>query len=132
MRLVTLADEKAAGEASFSARVWEVGAPIGKGRARKVSFGRLLIGRFMSGYRLAGAPRCRIHVQRTLSEQFVDGRIAQQCQHEHGDTACAQLSIGNRIVTLAVISVSSTIPVTGARTTPVKRAAIPTTAKPSG
>jgi len=36
------------------------------------------------------------------------------------------------IVTLAVISVTSTMPVSGARTTPVKKAAIPTTAKPSG
>jgi ABC-type uncharacterized transport system substrate-binding protein len=40
-------------------------------------------------------------------------------------------SIGSNIVTLAVISVTSTIPVSGARTTPVKKAAIPTTANPS-
>jgi hypothetical protein len=41
-------------------------------------------------------------------------------------------SIGNSIVTLAVISVTSTMPVSGARTTPVKKAAIPTTANASG
>jgi hypothetical protein len=40
-------------------------------------------------------------------------------------------SIGRSIVTLAVISVTSTMPVSGARTTPVKKAAMPTTAKPS-
>ena len=40
--------------------------------------------------------------------------------------------IGNSIETLAVISVTSTMPVTGARTTPVKKAAIPTTANPTG
>ena len=41
-------------------------------------------------------------------------------------------SIGNSIVRLPVISVIKTMPVTGARTTPVKKAAMPTTAKASG
>jgi hypothetical protein len=41
-------------------------------------------------------------------------------------------SIGSSSVTLAVISVTSTMPVSGARTTPVKNAAIPTTANPCG
>ena len=41
-------------------------------------------------------------------------------------------NIGSSIVTLAVISVVSTMPVIGARTTPVKKAAMPTTANPSG
>ena len=41
-------------------------------------------------------------------------------------------SIGSNSVTLEVISVARTIPVSGARTTPVKNAAIPTTAKPTG
>ena len=41
-------------------------------------------------------------------------------------------SIGKSIVTFDVISVTSTMPVSGARTTPVKKAAMPTTANPSG
>ena len=41
-------------------------------------------------------------------------------------------SIGRSMVTSAVISVASTMPVSGARTMPVKRAAIPTNANPSG
>ena len=41
-------------------------------------------------------------------------------------------SIGSNSVTLEVISVARTISVSGARTTPVKNAAIPTTAKPTG
>jgi hypothetical protein len=41
-------------------------------------------------------------------------------------------NIGKSIVTFAVISTTRTIPVSGARTTPVKNAAIPTTANPSG
>src|SRR5262249_55844975 len=41
-------------------------------------------------------------------------------------------SIGNSIVTLAVISVTSTMPVTGARKAPVKKAAMPTTANAFG
>jgi hypothetical protein len=41
-------------------------------------------------------------------------------------------SMGNSIVELPVISAISAMPVTGARTTPVKKAAIPTTAKATG
>ena len=41
-------------------------------------------------------------------------------------------SIGSSIETLPVISVASTMPVIGARTTPAKNAAIPTTANASG
>jgi len=39
---------------------------------------------------------------------------------------------GSSMLTLAVISVTNTMPVSGARTTPVKNAAMPTTANPSG
>ena len=47
--------------------------------------------------------------------------------------AAKQVTImGINIVVLAVISVTSTIAVTGARTIAVKSAAMPTTAKPSG
>ena len=41
-------------------------------------------------------------------------------------------NIGRSIVTFPVISVTSTIPVSGARTTAAKKAAIPTTAKATG
>ena len=41
-------------------------------------------------------------------------------------------NIGSSIDTLPVISVASTMPVIGARTTPVKKAAMPTTANASG
>jgi hypothetical protein len=41
-------------------------------------------------------------------------------------------NIGKSIVTFAVISTTRTMPVSGARTTPMKKAAIPTTANPSG
>ena len=41
-------------------------------------------------------------------------------------------NIGKSIVTFAVISTTRTMPVSGARTTPTKKAAIPTTANPSG
>ena len=41
-------------------------------------------------------------------------------------------SIGSNMVTLAVISTTSVMPVSGARTTPAKKAAIPTTANPCG
>ena len=41
-------------------------------------------------------------------------------------------SIGRSMGKLAVISITRTMPVTGARTTPVKNAAMPTTAKATG
>ena len=41
-------------------------------------------------------------------------------------------SIGSSMVTLAVISTTRVMPVSGARTTPAKKAAIPTTANPCG
>jgi hypothetical protein len=46
-----------------------------------------------------------------------------------GENTC---NIGRRSVKHPVISVTKTMPVTGARTTAVKKAAIPTTAKAAG
>ena len=63
----------------------------------------------------------------------VDEEIAGHTERSVAALAGAHAhNMGSSIDTLAVISVASTSPVIGARTTPVKNAIMPTTANPSG